>query len=380
MTHRRWLPFGITCAALVLMGALAYDSHEVTKSAPRSTGDPAADAFAELMPVLVSPRCSNCHGPMTFADEKASTVPPAGGVGGPGQQVPASKATHPGGDINGQDCGDCHTQDSAWRLGPEWPIQSTYQMCLTMKAARTSGQGLLSHLQYDSLIALAFLGKKGQDDKAAEPPPMSKAEFIAATQKWIDAMNAMSKYPPDPTGCARADVWVGSIQYNYSEVGNRTTTTAQGKGQFPLVKRGSWSGQAQRIEDHNATGCPSVLTGNASGNGNAMLTVIDLASGGLTAFSALADETVTRASLMISPMGYNVSLEIPMKGIAAYAGGGPACPGYQPNPRDFAYTIHAEANGQIDPANPDVLSGIETTTPRPGVSITTKWNFKRTRQ
>ena len=380
MTNRRWLPFGITCASLVLMGALAYDSREVSKPAPRSTGNPAADAFAQLMPVLVSPRCSNCHGPMTFNDQDSVTVFPAGGAAGPGRLDPGSKATHPGGDIGETDCVDCHAKANNWSLGPDWPIQSAFQMCLKIKAARSSGEDLLSHLRDDNLIALAFEGMKGQDDETPDPPPMTKEAFIAATEKWINAMNAMSKYPPDPTGCAKVDVWVGSIQYNYSEVGNRTTVTAEGKGQFPLVKRGSWSGQAQRIEDHNATGCPSVLTGNASGNGYMMLTVVDLAAGMLTGFSALANENATRASLMITPMGYSVSLEIPMKGKAAYAGGGPACPGYQPNPRDFAYTIHAEGNGQIDPANPDVLSGSTTSTPFPGASVTTKWNFKRTRQ
>jgi hypothetical protein len=273
-----------------------------------------------------------------------------------------------------------------------------------MKAARSSGADLLSHLHDDNLIGLAFVGMKGQDDLPAEPPPMTREQFITATETWIKAMDAMNKYPPDPKGCGTEDVWVGSIQYSYSEVGNRFTVTAQGKGQFPLEQRGSWRGQATRVEDHNAKDCPSVLTGNASGNGNITLTVIDAAAGVFTASSnpgmsallnalsnpaALAkiltgsnpvSESPTLASLAIDSSGYSVRLELPMKGKAAYAGGGPACPGYKGPVSDFPYTIRAEADGQIDPANPDLLAGSKTTTPHPGATMTTTWNFQRTRK
>jgi hypothetical protein len=384
------------------MGALAYSGPNDKKASPGLKSDPAADAFMKLMPVLVHPRCSNCHGPMTFTDVKPEMVYPSGGAGGPGRMDPGSKATHPGGDINGQDCEDCHTEAKFWTSGPEWPIQSASQMCLQMKATRETGRGFLSHLRDDALIGLAFVGRKGHKDLPAEPPPMSREAFIAAAEEWINAMDAMSKYPADPIGCGTLDVWVGSIQYSYSEVSNRTTVTAEGKGQFPLVKRGSWSGQATRVEDHNATGCPSVLTGNASGNGNITLTVIDAAAGVFSGFSnpamtALfnamsnpatasgmltgsnpASESATLASLVLSPPGYSVRLELPMKGKAAYAG--PACPGYKGPVSEFPYTIHAEADGQIDPDHPDVLSGSKTTTPFPGATVTTTWNFTRTRQ
>jgi|KBSMisStandDraft_5_1062788.scaffolds.fasta_scaffold83851_2 hypothetical protein len=402
MTNQRWLPLGISAAALVLMGALAYGGPEETKRTSRSKSDPAAEAFMKLMPVLVHPRCSNCHGPMTFHDVAPDKIFPTDG--GPAYLDPGSTATHPGGEIGDAPCEDCHTEAKDWSIGPEWPIQSAYQLCLQLKGSRPSGEIFLSHLTEDHLIGLAFVGKKGQDDLPAEPPPMSREAFIDAAKKWIDAMDAMDKYPPDPKGCGTEEVWVGSIQYSYSEVGHRYTVTAQGKGQFPLVKRGAWSGQATRVEDHNATGCPSVLTGNASGNGNITLTVIDPAAGVFTGSSnpgmsallnalsnpaALAkiltgsnpvSESPTLASLTLSPPGYSVRLELPMKGKAAYAGGGPACPGYKGPVSDFPYTIRAEADGQIDPDNPDVLAGSKTTTPHPGATMTTTWNFKRTRQ
>jgi hypothetical protein len=104
------------------------------------------------------------------------------------------------------------------------------------------------------------------------------------------------------------------------------------------------------------------------------------AAAGMFTGSNPASESPTLASLVLSPPGYSVRLELPMKGKAAYAGGGPACPGYKGPVSDFPYTILAEADGQIDPDNPDVLSGSKTTTPHPGATMTTTWNFKRTRQ
>ena len=122
------------------------------------------------------------------------------------------------------------------------------------------------------------------------------------------------------------------------------------------------------------------MTGNASGGGNITLTVIDGIAGMFASFANAATENPTLASLMITPMGYSVRLELPMKGKAAYAGGGPACPGYKGPVSDFPYTIHAEADGQIDPAHPDEISGSKTTTPHAGATVITTWNFKRTRQ
>jgi len=46
----------------------------------------------------------------------------------------------------------------------------------------------------------------------------------------------------------------------------------------------------------------------------------------------------------------------------------------------YALIRRAEADGLINPDNPDVLSGSKTTTPHPGATMTTTWNFKRTRQ
>jgi hypothetical protein len=398
VSGRGWLPFAaITGAVATTLFALGHGSNlagAVTAVASGGSAESsravrrqvAAEAFMRMVPVLKHPRCANCHGPMTF--QKGDKVKDAGAVEIAGERY-FPEPTHPGGEIRLETqeeafvgpnmCLECHTKAIGWVLGPEWPVASVFRLCLQMKRARETGRGLLRHLETDSLIKLAFDGTRAQD-LPPEPPPMSHSQFLVVAKAWIDAMNAMAGYPADPQGCPHAVLWTGTINYTYSEAVGKTTVNARGTVEFS-EKGGMWAGESTRIEDHNAKGCPSVLTGVATGGDSKLpLVVVDLTGGApLTGLGVLGSASAF-ASLTVTAAGYSLELTLPLEGKQAYAGGGPACPGYLPNRSDYNFVINGAGGGQIDPRNPDEFAGTKKVSPKPGATLTTTWKLTRTRE
>jgi hypothetical protein len=96
---------------------------------------------------------------------------------------------------------------------------------------------------------------------------------------------------------------------------------------------------------------------------------------------ATAQNTIgmARALLTVFPGKYGFVIELPLKGSGEYAGGGPACPGYNDNPKveEFNITIRDNGDGKFDPDYPDELSGTKTASPFPGASMTMRWRFIR---
>jgi hypothetical protein len=341
----------------------------------------AAAAFMRMVPVIKHSRCLNCHSDMVFFErEPESVLYAAAGQEQLARRLdPGEKVTHPGGELSEDaKCVDCHTKASEWVNGAVWPAASLFRLCIAFKNARETGRSLLKHIETDKLILLAFEGMKGQD-LPPEPPPMSHTAFLGATKAWIDAMNAMAKFPNDPEGCPHAVFWEGSVEYTYSEAVLQTTVSASGKIEFD-DKGGKWSGQAERVEDHSAKGCPSVLSLVATGNGSSIpLTVLDLAGGGFTGVGSAMNPDAS-ASLTVTPMGYSVRMTLSLAGKGAYAGGGPACPGYVPHRKDYNFTINGAGEGTIDPSKPDELTGSATVRPSRGTTLTTTWKLKRVRE
>ena len=396
MSGPGWLPYAALTGAVAttlftlvsgsslaraVPGDVSVRSLETSPAARRQV---AAAAFMRMVPVIKHPRCLNCHSDMSFKEvdpEREDHYNSATGVT-TNTLVPGNRATHPGGELSEDaKCVDCHTKASDWQLGPQWPAASLYRLCLKFKDARGSGKLLLEHVETDELIKLAFEGMKGQD-LPPEPPPMSHPEFLAATKAWIAAMNAMAKFPKDPEGCPHDVLWVGSIEYEYSEAVLKTTVTASGKVEFDKYgSGGEWNGQAERVEDHNAKDCPSVLTLVATGNGaNMPLNVLDMTAGSVMTGVGSPMNPSAFASLTVSPMGYSVRLTLALEGKGAYAGGGPGCPGYVPHRKDYNFIINGAGEGKVDPRNPDEFSGASTVHPSPSITLTTKWKLTRTRE
>jgi hypothetical protein len=154
--------------------------------------DDPLNLFAEMMPVIRSPRCANCHG-------------------GTDPNVKPEGLNHPGGqlDIATEDgvmlrsanlpCLECHTAPGAtpdWRLAPtsmSFIGKDALKMCRQLRsdnllASPANRTRFMTHLEEDPLVRLAFVGQGGIGEESAsapEPPPMSHAEFLAAARRWV---------------------------------------------------------------------------------------------------------------------------------------------------------------------------------------------------
>jgi hypothetical protein len=164
-------------------------------------GQDPLELFAELMPVFSSPRCVNCHG----GTNPAIPVNHAGGR----QDVPLER---PGGDMSletglNAECLTCHTSPSAeaggWRLAPKhtsFVDKDTLALCRQFRTDPFSfnlhfpegREAFVTHVATDDLIGVGFAGNGGVDrdsaffdDVTVAPPPMSRAEFVAKTQRWM---------------------------------------------------------------------------------------------------------------------------------------------------------------------------------------------------
>jgi len=152
--------------------------------APQAPVEP-LDLFKKLMPVLTHPRCMNCHG----------------GVD------PVSGTNHPPGPITDPfECEDCHTDtgtlryknragqpDSSemWHLPDPsmfWAGKDVKQVCAQLAdfVMHTGRASFLDHLDRDSLVILGFLGMSGGAGGPADPPPLTKKEFIDTATVWLD--------------------------------------------------------------------------------------------------------------------------------------------------------------------------------------------------
>ena len=171
-------------------------------------------AWAKMMPVLRSPRCSNCHG----------------GIPDPIPEAGAPPKRHRGvvdiessmGNVKDY-CQNCHMK--GWRMpGPifHWPDKSDSEICSMMKKNFT-GASFVDHIRRDGggtqFIDMAFKGERGLDpsgqgidlyeaetDKkfVAEPPPGTHAQLTQQAMAWIAAQGG-SFVGDDKCGCEIAE-------------------------------------------------------------------------------------------------------------------------------------------------------------------------------
>jgi len=156
--------------------------------------------FAEMMPVLSHPRCTNCHGGVDVTNGtnhgggEVSDVP----LDPQGDMLPGTQSN--------EQCLDCHDEASAsgqpqvWRLAPRRMSmvgKDTLTLCQQLRtlnglggaSSQAANERFIDHLGSDQLIGFAFEGRRGGamlPEHSPEPPPMSQAEFIAAASRWVN--------------------------------------------------------------------------------------------------------------------------------------------------------------------------------------------------
>ena len=157
---RRVVPVLVLIAAMVVAAG-----SPVPRGAP---GDDPLVLFGKLMPVLMHPRCLNCHG----------------GVD------PTSGTNHGGGVQEAGTCGGCHTDTvkEEWHLATNIFVgKDVGAMCAHIAdfVMHTGHASFIDHLQNDELVTLGFAGLMGgardttvPSDPPADPPPMKQQEFV----------------------------------------------------------------------------------------------------------------------------------------------------------------------------------------------------------
>jgi len=198
---------------------LAVGSISAGVAGAQSAKDP-LELFAPLYPVFSDDRCANCHGGVNVVTGE----------------------DHPGGPVNvklqndgsmccdnkvGIVCATCHDEgaetdpETGAVTGTPWKLpqqrhsfvgKDLKAMCVSVRDNNGLNQGdkaqwnaFFSHLESDELIGFAFEGKRGITDKSpegpvsAEPPPMSREEFLQKVDAWLRQ------------GDARCGPWKGTI-------------------------------------------------------------------------------------------------------------------------------------------------------------------------
>jgi hypothetical protein len=160
----------------------------------------AVTAFAALMPNFSHPRCANCHGGIDVY------APSANELHGGGQRhmrkVVDSTNFNAGlgpvevsmdRDVN--QCQGCH--DVPGWLQPDtsehisFAGRSASTICRQIKH-RMSPAGLTSHLAHDALVLAGFAGKRGHNNLAPKPPPITLVDFQRKMAAWADVVRDRS--------------------------------------------------------------------------------------------------------------------------------------------------------------------------------------------
>lgn len=165
--------------------------------APSRSGGLAA--WQQMYSVLTHPRCINCHTTTKYpqqGDDRHRHLFHV--VRGPdGRGVP------------GLNCGTCHQDANAdstgvpggrgWQLAPlsmAWQDQkdralSSAAVCASLtdsaKNHNLDGPGILKHHEEEPLVLWAFHPGRHADGTPRTVPPLSHAEFVAMTRRWVEA-------------------------------------------------------------------------------------------------------------------------------------------------------------------------------------------------
>jgi len=190
MTRARILgaiaPAAVFLSAIAIGGAIA--------AAARSPEQSRA-AFAEIVTVLQSPRCENCH---------TDAAHPYPRQGDDRHRHMFNVARGPDGNgAAGLHCSTCHRAQNntasgvpgakGWHLAPlsmAWEGLSAKEIChelldLRRNGGRTPAQ-LMAHFAHEPLVLWSWSPGTDHAGRARSTPPLSHEQLMAAVKQWID--------------------------------------------------------------------------------------------------------------------------------------------------------------------------------------------------
>ncbi|SRR5260221_2134092 len=149
-------------------------------------------AWDKMYSVLTSPRCINCHTATTYPQQGDDRHRHFANV----------VRGHEGKGVPGLSCAACHQHANAdgtgvpgahgWHLAPltmRWqdrndrPLSSA-AVCRSLKS---HAPGLLKHHEEEPLVLWAWSPGRRPDGAARTAPPLTHAEFVEATRRWLDS-------------------------------------------------------------------------------------------------------------------------------------------------------------------------------------------------
>ena len=189
--------FFVAFGAWGIVSGARGQARDARRSVARDAGGLAA--WEQVYAVLTHPRCINCHTATNYpqqGDDRHRHVTNV--IRGPeGKGVP------------GLNCASCHQEGNAdstgvpgghdWHLAPlsmRWQDQNdnplpSATVCRDVtdrsKNGNLDGPGLLKHHEEAELVLWAWNPGRRPDGTARTTPPLSHAEFVAATRRWVEA-------------------------------------------------------------------------------------------------------------------------------------------------------------------------------------------------
>jgi hypothetical protein len=184
---------------IALTASAAIESREYKRPKGDANRADGLAAWQKVYSVLTSPRCINCHTATNYpqqGDDRHRHF--ANVIRGPeGKGVP------------GLNCLSCHQEENAdstgvpgghnWHLAPlsmRWqdasdrPLSSA-AVCRAVtdrsKNNGLDGPALLKHHEGEALVLWAWNPGRRPDGSMRTLPPLSRAEFVAATRTWVEA-------------------------------------------------------------------------------------------------------------------------------------------------------------------------------------------------
>jgi hypothetical protein len=179
--------------------ALVAGAHRQARVRPANGRAEGLAAWEQVYAVLTHPRCINCHTATNYpqqGDDRHRHV--ANVVRGPRDSG-----------VPGLNCASCHQHANAdstgvpgapgWHLAPlsmKWqdaedrPLSSAAVCRDVTDRARNgnlSARGLLKHHEEAELVLWAWSPGRRPDGTERTRPPLSHADFVAATRRWVEA-------------------------------------------------------------------------------------------------------------------------------------------------------------------------------------------------
>src|SRR2546423_2951566 len=199
--HRKLFPV-LLLALLVFMTCVGLSTSAGTKPGSKASNPKLADGLAaweQVYSVLTSPRCINCHTATNFpqqGDDRHRHF--ANIVRGPADRgVPALNCVGCHQEVNAESTGVPGGPD--WHLAPlsmRWqdtndrPLSSA-AVCRTVtdrsRNENMDGRALLKHHEEAALVLWAWNPGRRPDGTMRSLPPLTHAEFVAATRTWVEA-------------------------------------------------------------------------------------------------------------------------------------------------------------------------------------------------